>query len=114
MRNILKVIVIALLAWGFSFFLPFWGAAVAGFIGSLLIRTSNVASFITGFIAVFVLWGMSAFLIDLNNQHLMAGRIGELFSMSPPFMVLVTAVVGGVTGALGSLFGCTVAGIFSQ
>ncbi|MCA6073440.1 hypothetical protein [Fulvivirga sedimenti] len=107
MRNILKVLLIAALAWGLSFILPFWGAALAGFIGSMVIRTSNVASFFTGFIAIFLLWGITAFLIDLETQSIMTDRISGIFSLSPPFLILITALIGGITGGLGSLVGCT-------
>ncbi len=107
MKNILKIIFIVVLAWGLSFILPFWGAALAGFIASLVIRTSNVASFLTGFVAIFLLWGITAFLIDLETQSIMTDRISGIFSLSPPFLILITALIGGITGGLGSLTGCT-------
>jgi hypothetical protein len=107
MKKILKVLLIIALTWVFSLFLPFWGAALAGFIGSLVIDTTNVASFFTGFVAVFLVWGLTAFFIDLDTQHIMSDRIGQLFGLTPPFLVLVSAILGGITGGLGSLTGCT-------
>jgi len=112
MKKLLKIVLIAALTWLFSLFLPFWGAAVAGFLDSLLIGTSNVASFFTGFIAVFLVWGLTAFFIDLETQHIMSDRIGQLFGLTPPFLVLVSAFLGGITGGLGSLAGCMLKATF--
>ena len=110
MKKLLKIIVIAALAFALSQFLPFWSVAIAGVLGSMLITTSNVASFFTGFIAIFLLWGITAFMIDVNTQGIMTDRIADLLGFSPPFLILISALIGGITGGLGSLAGCTIRG----
>ena len=105
MNHFVKLIVIALVSFGLMQILPFWSVAVAGFLASLFIKSGNLGSFLTGFLAVFLLWGGMAYLINMETAGVMTEKISQLFSMSPPLMILLTGVIGGITAGLGSLAG---------
>lgn len=106
MRTILQILLILLLARLLSFFLPWWSLAPAAFIIGLLLARKSGGAFLAGFLGIFLLWGAYAYLYNLENDGLLAGKMGELLGgLSPLLMILVTAVLGGLLGGLASLSG---------
>ena len=105
MKFIIKTLLTCLLAWGLQQFVPFWGVALAGFSISVLIRTKSYTAFFSGFFAIFLLWFATAYRIDQQTDSILTLRIGELFSLSPLLLVLITAFLGGIIGGSSSLSG---------
>lgn len=110
MQHFIKFILILALAYLSSFVVPFWGVAIAGFIGSITVRSTHISSFLIGFIAVFILWGLMAFYVDIQTSSILTDRISQLFSLDPPFLILITGVLGGITAGLGSWAGSMLRG----
>ncbi len=110
MQHFLKFLLILILAWLSSLIVPFWGVAVAGFVASLIVRSSYLSSFLIGFIAIFILWGSMAFYIDTETSSILTDRVGAILTVDPPILILITALLGGLTGGLGSLSGSLVRG----
>jgi hypothetical protein len=110
MQHFLKFLLIGVLAYLSTYILPFWGVALAGFIVSVSIRSSNLSSFIIAFLAVFILWGAMAYYIDTETGGNLTGRVSELLGIDPPIITLITATLGGITAALGSLTGSLLRG----
>ena len=110
MQHFLKFLLIIVLAWLSSLVVPFYGVALAGFIASLIVRSSYLSSFLIGFIAVFILWGSMSFYIDTETNSILTSRVSALFSVDPPILVLITGVLGGLTAGLGSLCGSLIRG----
>lgn len=101
MRFFASIIGIALLAYVLGMYFPWWTIAIAGFFVSFLLPQRPATSFLTGFLAVFLLWTIIAALINTANGGILAGRIGLLMGVgkSPVFMTLLTGITGGlVTG----------------
>ncbi len=123
MRVILRFVLIFFLAWGLQLFLPFWSVALAAFVVGLLMSqkrkkrlfgkdTSPARSFLAGFLAIFLLWGVTAWILDARNESLLSGQIYELIFQStdlilqPGFvMVLLTGLIGGLLGGLSAMTG---------
>jgi len=110
MNHFSKFILILGLSYLSSFVVPFWGVAVAGFLGSVIVRSSHVSSFLIGFIAVFILWGSMAFYLDTETSGILTDRVSALLKIDKPFLILITAVLGGLTAGFGSWAGSMIRG----
>lgn len=107
MKFILSLILTALLSFAACLFLPWWSIAIAAFITSLLIQQKPMISFLSGFIALFILWGTLTWFISNNNSHLLAHRLSLLIlkTDNPFALILVTALIGALVAAFAALSG---------
>lgn len=105
MRFILSLLFTAALGYMLGIFLDWWSVAIAAFVIALLYPQSPGKAFTSGFLAIFLLWGILATVMDVRNDHILATRMADLIlkSPSPGIMILITAVLGGVVGALSAL-----------
>lgn len=115
MKNILILFILtmaitALCGWWlpwFAFTLPVMGLFY-------LIRTTPLASFLAGFLAVFLLYTLYAWWLDQANEAILSQRIGALFGgLSGMGLALVSGTTGGLLGGFSALTGrlmATVAG----
>ncbi len=114
MKFIISTIIIAFLAFGFSFFLPWWSIAIAGFMVPVFIQQSNLLSFFSGFLGVLVLWLLLCWTISSANEHILAGRMALILpvSGSAPILILLTAFIGGIVGGISALTGSLLRKLF--
>jgi hypothetical protein len=104
MKFIVQVVVIALLGWLLTLFLPWWGIALAGFAGGYVVKSN--ANFTAGFIGIALLWALHALLIDLNAAAPLAEKVASLLMVkSKALLVVVTSLIGGLVGGFSSLTG---------
>jgi hypothetical protein len=87
--------------------LPWWSCAVVAFITEALLARSGRFGFFSGFYGVALAWMAMAFYIDRTTESVLTYRLLELFKlpMSATVMVIITGMVGGITGGLASLAG---------
>ncbi|MHA4847248.1 hypothetical protein ACX0G7_24000 [Flavitalea antarctica] len=86
--------------------LPWWIIAPVGLFTGYLIQLRPATAFLAGFIACFLLWFCLAFVIDYKNEHILATRIGALFTLKQPLlMILITGLIGGLVTGMASLTG---------
>jgi hypothetical protein len=83
-------------------FLPWWGMVAGCILGGYLTAPMNRAAFMAGFISVFLIWGGLALYLDLQNDSILSSRVIRLFPLPqwPVILVLITALIGGLTGGL--------------
>ena len=107
MKFIVSVFLIALLSFSACLYLPWWSVAIAAFIVTALIRQPAFISFLTGFISVFLLWSILAFIISYKNEDILAHKVSQLIIQmdSPPLLILITGVVGGLIAGFAALAG---------
>jgi hypothetical protein len=104
MKFVVQLIVIAVLAWLLTLFLPWWSIAVAGFIGGYIVKSK--ANFLSGFIAIALLWALHAWIIDMKAAAPLAEKVAALLMVkSKTVLFAVTAVLGGLVGGLAALSG---------
>lgn len=86
---------------------PWWGIAIAAFLVAALVHQKPGKAFLSGFLALFILWGILAFRIDMANQSILSKRIAELLPLqgNSYLLILVTALVGGLVAGLAALSG---------
>lgn len=96
-----------LLSFAACLYFPWWSIAIVAFIVAALIPQGAGKSFLTGFIALLLLWSGLSFWISNNNDHILAGKISLLILKvnSPYFLILVTGLIGGVVAGFGALTG---------
>lgn len=107
MKFIISLIVTALLAFVAGLFLPWWSIAVAGFLIAIAIPQRPLKSFLSAFLALFLLWGGLAFWINLGNDGILLQRVASLFKLdnSSWLLFLITGIIGGLGAGLGALTG---------
>jgi Kef-type K+ transport system membrane component KefB len=123
MRFWLRFLLIAVLAYAAQQFLPFWSAVLAAFaVGLAMSRRRRrryshrilppAQAFLAGFLALFLLWGGMAWMTDAANASILSTRISQIiipaYSLPLPgawFMILLTALLGGLLGGLGAMSG---------
>lgn len=105
MRFFLSLVLTAALAYVLGMFLDWWSIALAAFAVALLLPQTPGKAFFSGFFGIALLWGMMAGIMDLRNEHILATRMSKLIlqSSAPFAMVMITAVLGGIVGALSAL-----------
>lgn len=105
MKFFISILLIALLSYCCGVYFPWWTIAVVGFIVLLLLPQPPASAFLSGFIAVFLLWTVLAALISTANGGILAGRIGLLLGIgkSPVALALITGVIGGLVTGLAAL-----------
>ncbi|MBL7471263.1 hypothetical protein [Robertkochia sediminum] len=107
MKNILNLILTAVAAWAICLITPWWGIMIAALAISFLIPLKKGAAFLIPFLAVFLLWGIQAYLLSSGNDLTMAKKIATLFSLNENAYLLmgITALIGGLAAAFSGLLG---------
>ena len=107
MKFIVSLILTALLSFAACLFLPWWSIALAAFLVAALIPQRPGKAFITGFVALFLLWGGLGFWISNANEHILAHKVSLLMiNMDNPYLLmLATAVIGALVAGFAALAG---------
>ena len=105
MKFTTSILLMILLSFSACLFFPWWSIAIVAFLITLLIPQTPIASFFTGFIALFILWGILSFWISSNNENILAHRLSLLFfkTDNPFLLILVTALIGALIAGFAAL-----------
>ncbi len=107
MKSIVAIILTALLALLGGIYLQWWSIALAAFIIALLIPQKGGKAFLSGFLGVFLLWGILAWWIDMKNEGILAKKIAAVLPLggNEYLLILVTALIGGLVAGFAALSG---------
>ena len=106
MKFFISILVTGLLAFACGLYLPWWSVAVAAFVVASLIYQTPLRSFLTGFCAIMLLWFVLILIINAANNNILVDRISLVMGIGGPYMLLIlSCVIGAVTGGLGALTG---------
>lgn len=109
MKFISAIILTAFLGYAAGLFsaMPWFCFAITSFVVAIAIPQRPWKSFVTGFIALFLLWTVLVIFIDHANQHILSTRIANLFPLGGSYwvLILVTAVLGGLVSGFAALAG---------
>lgn len=86
---------------------PWWIIAVVAFGVSYGVSQKAFTAFLSGFLAVFVLWVAYAFWLSHGNNDVLAKKVAQLlpFKGHVSFLLLATGIIGGLVSGLGALSG---------
>ncbi len=107
MKFSVSVFLMALLSFATCLYLPWWSTAFVSFIVSVVIPQSPLRAFLSGFIALFLLWAILAWVISASNDNILAHKVSLLIigMDSPLILILLTGLIGAMIAALASLAG---------
>jgi len=108
-------LIILILSFVGSLFLPWWIVAIAAFLGALLVGKKSGQAFLSGFGAVFFLWVVLALIKSIPNDNILADKVVQLFPLPHNWIwvLAVTGVVGGLVGGMAALSGVLMKKIFT-
>jgi len=106
-KFIVSVLLVMISAYAMGLFLPWWSIAIAGFISGLFLDQKLILSFLSAFIAIFLLWGIMSYMISMENDHILANKISMMILKrnSPQLLVIVGAFIGGMISGFSSITG---------
>lgn len=107
MKFFIALILTALLSFSWALFFPWWIIAVAAFIVAAVIPQQRYKAFISGFLALFFLWGGQAVLTDIKNAHILSSKVAGILPLGGSYIALIlfTAFIGGLVAGLAALTG---------
>lgn len=107
MKFLASLFLMALAGFALGLYMPWWSVAIAGFGISFFLYQKPVFALLTGFIAIFLLWGLLTIVRSQANDHILAHRVSILILQkdSPNLLILVSALIGGITGGMGAFCG---------
>lgn len=107
MRFLLATLLTATLSFLAGLYSPWWSIAIVAFVVALFIKQGYGLGFLSGFLGIFLFWGLLAFWIDVKNNHVLSQRIAQVFPLGGSSMaiILVTAFVGALVGGFAAMSG---------
>lgn len=107
MKFIVSILLTALLGYVAPLYMTWWSFAITSFIVAIAIHQKPLKSFGAGFLAMFLLWGIMAMMIDSSNDHLLSKKVAEILPLGgSSFMIIfLTALIGGLISGLAALTG---------
>ena len=107
MKFIVAIILTALLGYVAPLYMAWWSFAITSFIVAIAIHQKPIKAFASGFIALFLVWGIMAMLIDSNNEQLLSHKVAEILPLggSSFTIIFVTAIVGALVSGFAALTG---------
>ena len=107
MKFFISLILTVFLSFGACLYLPWWSIAIAAFLVAALIPQRPGRAFITGFIALLLLWGGLSFWLSNRNDHILAHKISMVvLKMDDPYLLIACCgLIGGLVAGLAALTG---------
>src|SRR3954447_6335153 len=102
MKFINALLLTALSGYLFPLFLPWWSYTITSFLVAVFIHQRPWKAFLAGFIALLLLWGIYAIVIDNANQHILSTKVAQILPLkgSSIALIITTAIVGGLLSGM--------------
>lgn len=109
MKFLSAIILTALLAFATGLYgvIPWWSFAITSLIVAMAVHQKAGKAFLSGFVGLFLLWSVLAFLKDNANEHLLATKVAQILPLGGSYIVLIliTGIIGGLVSGLAALTG---------
>ncbi len=113
MRPIIAIMAIIILAAIAEWYGPWWSAALVAGIAGLLSKLRTGEAFVAGFMGVAVMWIIFFVVKDIRSHHVLSQKMAQIFHLpSYLFYILVTFLLGGITGGIPCWAGAQLRKIF--
>jgi hypothetical protein len=104
-RFLLQGLAITIFASVLELVLPWWSIAIAAFVGGLIFKSG--LNFVAGFLAIALLWLITALTIDISSASDLASRVAKIFMVNTPILLGITALLGGLVGGFAAMAGAS-------
>ncbi len=94
-----------------QFFLPWWISGIVAFSFAAWMAKNGRQAFGSGFLALFVVWVAMSLFQSVPNNHLLANRVGAMFTLPPEqsfnwaIILFITGIIGGLAAGFAALAG---------
>jgi hypothetical protein len=108
MKFLVAVLLTALLSFIAGIYIAWWWFfAIVAFAVALLVHQKAGKSFLSGFLALFLLWGGLAYWIDIKNESILSAKISELLPLggSSLLLIVITGFIGGLVAGFAAMSG---------
>ncbi len=107
MKFFISTILIAVLSFAACLYFPWWVIAIASFIVAFAIPQKAGLAFLSGFLALFILWVAMSVYMSSANGNLLVHKISILFlkADNATLLFMLTGLIGGLVAGFGSLSG---------
>lgn len=106
MLFIFRLILISVFTYLLGMIAPWWSAILTAAVIAFLMPGNNFNVFLSGFMGVGLIWMVMAWKLDVETSSIMSEKMIALFPMDEVNMLIIaTAIVGGLAGALGAFSG---------
>lgn len=107
MKFFISLLLMIFLSFAACLYMGWWSISIVCFIVAALIPQRPGTAFLTGFLALFILWGGLSFWISNNNNHLLAHKVSVIIikNDNPFLLILITAIVGALVGGFAAITG---------
>lgn len=105
-KIIYGLLVFLVLSYLLQLFLPWYSLAFAGIAAGYFSGGKPAQALILYFLAGALLWGLAAIIKDSSSSSILSVRVGTLFgNQGPGALLVLCALIGGITGGLGGWCG---------
>lgn len=107
MKFLMALLLTGLLAFVAGLYFDWWSLAIVAFLVGILIHQKAGKAFLSGFLALLLLWIILSWWIDLKNDSILSGRISELLGIGnhPLLLILITGLAGGLVAGFAAMSG---------
>ncbi len=114
MRQLITIIITALLAWLTSQVFAWWMVAVIPFLIAVVWQLRPGWAFLNGFLSISLLWLYLILRADTANEQILSGRMAQLFGLGHTLFIIVNVLLGALLGGLGGWSGASMWKIFKK
>lgn len=114
MRQLIIIIVTALLAWLASYSFAWWMVAVIPFLIAVVWQLKPGWAFLNGFLSIGLLWLYLILKTDFANEQMLSQRMSQLFGLGYAPFTAVNILLGALVGGLGGWSGASMWKLFKQ
>lgn len=113
MKILLRIALIAVLAYFVPFLFPWWSLAFCAIIIGFLIPGHLFNSFISGFLGAGAVWFFLAWRIDNETNSVLSSKMVQLFPVDDVFyLILLSGLIGALVSGFGMITGSSFRQIF--
>lgn len=114
MRQLITIIITALLAWLASYSFAWWMVAVIPFLIAVVWKQGARWAFLNGFLSIGLLWLYLILKTDIANEQILSQRMAQLFGLAHALFLAVNILLGALVGGLGGWSGASMWKLFKQ
>lgn len=105
MKSFITIFSIIVIGAFCNLFAPWYIITIVSFAIAFAFSEKGFSAFLSGFLAVFLLWLGTAVFQTLGNEGILVARMSQLIGVSGFLLYLLTAIIGGLIGGFSALSG---------
>jgi hypothetical protein len=105
MDKLVSIAIFIVAAIPVQMFLPWWSLPIWAAFYGFFATHKPATCFLMGFIGASLLWGSLSLFFNIQNNGILAGRMGDLLNVKPFVLIIISAVIAGLLSGFGMMTG---------